>query len=35
MSSVLIAAIDRFDIAHYVSTLITVYIVLLFVRILM
>ena len=30
----LIAAIDRGDIAHYVSTLITVYIVLIFIRIL-
>jgi YggT family protein len=33
--SLLIAAIDRFDIAHYVSTLITVYVVLIFIRILM
>jgi YggT family protein len=31
----LIAAIGREDIAHYVSTLITVYIVLIFIRILM
>jgi YggT family protein len=31
----LIAAIDRADIAHYISTLITVYIVLIFIRILM
>jgi YggT family protein len=31
----LIAAIDRSDIAHYVSTLITVYVVLIFIRILM
>jgi YggT family protein len=30
-----IAAIDRFDIANYVSTLITVYVVLIFIRILM
>jgi YggT family protein len=30
-----IAAIDRFDVADYVSTLITVYVVLIFIRILM
>ena len=29
------AAIDRVDVAHYVSTLITVYVVLIFIRILM
>ena len=33
--SALIAAIGRDDIAHYVSTLLTVYIVLIFIRILM
>ena len=33
--STVIAAIGRDDIAHYVSTLITVYIVLIFIRILM
>ena len=31
----MIAAIDRFDVADYVSTLITVYVVLIFIRILM
>jgi YggT family protein len=31
----MLAAIDRYDIAHYVSTLITVYVVLIFIRILM
>ena len=33
--SVMTAAITRLDIAHYVSTLITVYVVLIFIRILM
>jgi len=33
--SAVIAAIDRVDVAHYVSTLLTVYIVLIFIRILM
>jgi uncharacterized protein YggT (Ycf19 family) len=33
--SAAVLAITRFDIAHYVSTLITVYIVLIFIRILM
>jgi YggT family protein len=33
--SALIAAIDRVDVADYVSTLITVYVVLIFIRILM
>jgi YggT family protein len=31
----MIAAIDRFDVADYISTLITVYVVLIFIRILM
>jgi YggT family protein len=35
MSAVLLAAIDRVDVARYVSTLITVYVVLIFIRILM
>jgi YggT family protein len=35
MSAALLAAIDRVDVADYVSTLITVYVVLIFIRILM
>jgi YggT family protein len=35
MIAALIAAIDRVDVADYVSTLITVYVVLIFIRILM
>ena len=33
MSAAILAAIDRVDVAHYVQTLITVYIVLIFIRI--